>query len=107
MVTFNGEKVPRGWVTFLSASGEKETAELNEAGRYEIALPAGSFSVGISAPREITATGLDAFKAPPVEPYVPVRFAQPESSGLEATVAATTENQIDFPLKLPKSGRRR
>ena len=107
VVTFNGETVPRGWVVFVAEDKQKETAAIGADGGYEAALPVGKYQVGITAPREMTATGMDAFKAETPPPYVPVRFGIPENSGLGATVEAVEENTIDFPLELKRRRRRR
>jgi len=107
VVTFNEKPVPRGWVIFLAQNSEKHTATIGSDGLYEAELPAGDYRVGVSAPREFTKTGMDAFKAQPPPPYVPVRFAQPEFSGVVAKVEASSENKIDFPLKLARSRKRR
>ena len=107
VVTFNDNPVPRGWVVFLSESNKKQTATIGSDGQYELELPAGEYRVGVSAPREMKETGMDAFKAQPPKPYVPVRFSQPGHSGVVVKVEPTDENEIDFPLKLKRSRRRR
>lgn len=107
IVSFNEEPVPRGWVIFLAENDEKETAVIGSDGIYEASLPAGQYRVGVSAPREMEETGLDAFIAETPPPYVPVRFSMPENSGVVAKVEAADENKIDFPLVLKRSRRRR
>ena len=107
VVTFNKKPVPRGWVIFLSQGNDRQTTTIGSEGQYEVELPAGTYRVGVSAPRETTATGLDAFKAGVPPPYVPVRFSLPEHSGIVATVEAVDENEIDFPLQTGDSRSRR
>lgn len=107
LVTFNEETVPSGWVIFLDENSKKHNAEIGSDGLYKVELPAGDYRVGFSAPREMKETGMDAFKAQAPPPYIPVRFGQPEHSGVDAKVEAKPDNKIDFPLKLSRSRKRR
>lgn len=104
LVTFNDQPVPTGWVLFLSEQDETTTATIGSDGRYQVRLSAGEYRVGISAPREGSKTGFDAFKEAPLPPHVPVSFAQPEHTGIVVTVQEQGENTFDVPLT---SGRRR
>lgn len=104
-VTFDEKPVPTGWITFLSAQGGTVTASIGTDGQFEVELPAGEHRVGVSAPREITATGLDAFKEAPKPPHVPIALAQPDRTGVVITVHEQEKNTIDIPLKLPRRRR--
>lgn len=103
-VKYNDKPVPTGWVLFLSEEGKTVTATIESDGRYQAQLPAGTHRVGVSAPREITTTGFDAFKEGPLPPHVPIKFADPEYTGIVFTVKGEGENVFDITLK---SGRRR
>ena len=98
-VSFNGTPVPSGAVIFLDALDQRCLAEIGEDGRYQTDLPAGEHRVGISAPRETTSTGFEAFEEPSLPPYVPFQYADPTHSGLVVTVEEDGDNVFDFPLK--------
>ena len=112
-VTFEGEPLPAGKVSFLCEGGRKpsRSAEIGEGGRYRLTdLPAGRAVVRVQTfapqpkpePGVDSASGIDyslGWKDP--GPYVPIpkRYHSVSTSGLECLV---TGGDQTFDIKLTK-----
>lgn len=105
-VTYQGQPVPKGTITFQSASGESAVGEIQPDGTYTLstfkekdgAIP-GAHKVMI-----VANTG-DPTKMPSSPGYVapkelvPQKYASLDTSGLEATVSKDKKTPYDFELK--------
>ncbi len=97
-VTVNGEPLGSGEVQFLSSDGLVATGRVEPDGSYRLttfqpddgAMP-GSHQVSVKS-QQSTGLGIDSLFEP-----VPARYADPETSGLTASVTDGM-NQIDLPL---------
>ncbi|QDT67279.1 hypothetical protein MalM25_01760 [Planctomycetes bacterium MalM25] len=89
-VSYNGAKVPSGWVCFLSNAKERRMAKIEQDGSYRIELSPGEYQVGVTAPREQpeSADAMQAFDQMMPPPYVPHRYADPNHTGIVFTVLA-------------------
>lgn len=104
-VTYKGQPVPKGTITFIatSAEGRNATGELDPEGNYTLQTEApgdgallGDYNVTIYAHDEPI---LDYIPTTPVKPKIlaPVKYEKPETSGLKATVKSGS-NRFDFDL---------
>jgi hypothetical protein len=115
-VTFNGEPVPWGRVTFLSQVGKKEARQARIInGRYTIkGCPGGPVKIGVESfkapkappnlagPMRERQQQMDPESVPPPELVgkyleIPLRYADPTTSGLEYTVQRGSQDH-DIPL---------
>jgi hypothetical protein len=100
-VSYDGEKVPTGWVTFVGDQGEAPiNGAIAEDGTYRLEAEPGVYRVGISAPRKFPegTKPEDTFRINLPPPHVPPAYNAAERSGLEATVEAK-DNVINFALQ--------
>ena len=105
-VTYNGEPVPKGTVTFQPDQGQSAVGEIQSDGSYHLT----TFAQGDGAlPGHhrvfIVANTADPTKMPgsspgwtPPKELVPKKYNSAETSGLEATVSQDRK-QINFDLK--------
>ncbi len=100
-VTFNGQPVEEGTITFADATtGQVNEGPLGSGGTYSTELPPGSFKVSVAPPLvETKGTG----DSPPdlTEKNVkniPKKYRRQESSGLTADIAKD-KRTFDFDLK--------
>ncbi len=105
-VTYNGQPVPKGTVSFQSTApegGRNATGMINPDGTYTLqtenpgdGAQLGEYRVAISARDDAI---LDYIPKKPVPPkrLVPEKYENPDTSGLTATVKSGS-NEVDFPL---------
>jgi hypothetical protein len=92
-VKLNGDPVPRGTITFHSR-GSKPTGRFTEIndGKYTLAgLPVGEYAVTVQStiqPPPTTAKGAKAKTPAPKTVPVPLKYSDPEKSGLTFTLKA-------------------
>ncbi len=104
-VTYKGKPVPKGTITFQSDGGRMATGEIQEDGTYSLttARP-GDGAVAGHHRVSIVANEGDPTLMPSSPGYVrpknlvPVKYNQPEQSGIEANVTKDSK-EIDFDLK--------
>src|SRR5262245_51820829 len=104
-VTYKGEPLPSGTITFLGARGSQPaTGEINYDGTYEVVAPTGDVRICVTVkpiPRRgsVTAStttgGLTRCEYPAI--MIPSKYADPGKSGLRFTIKKGT-NQIDIDL---------
>jgi hypothetical protein len=104
-VTYTGQPVPKGTITFQAATpgGRNATGAIVEDGSYELQTEnpgdgaiVGEYRVAITA-RDDAILDYIPKKAPPPKRLTPEKYEDPASSGLTATVKSGS-NSIDFPL---------
>jgi hypothetical protein len=102
-VTFQGQPVPEGSITFLNVSeGGTAGADLKSDGTYEIDGGAllGEYTVVVTPPIEIVDTDPDKSPPAPVEknmPNIPPKYRMQGTSPLRATVkAGPNEHNFDM-----------
>jgi hypothetical protein len=109
-VTYKGQAVPTGAVTFLpDPGGPPATAAIGPDGTYTLVTP----DVGDGAVVGRHAVMITALQAAPAReahdplppPIIPVRYGNTSTSGLTADVK-DGENTIDFDLKDDKAPRK-
>jgi hypothetical protein len=105
-VTYKGQPVPKGTVTFQSDGGQTATGEIQPDGTYRL----GTFAAGDGAVAGhhkvmIIANDADPTLMPgsspgykPPKDLVPAKYSKLETSGLEAVVEKDKAN-VDFDLK--------
>lgn len=112
-VSYQGRLLAGGSVSVVNDKGESASAEIQPDGTYRIEnCPRGTVKIAVCSPnpkaldawavsntsqeRGATTTGPPA--APSIDPgkwfEIPLRFADPDASGLTAEVSGTTEHNI-------------
>jgi hypothetical protein len=88
-------------VTFEDAtSGHAASSPLNPGGEYHFELPAGTYAVSITPPKETVSAGPDS---PPSEEFrkvdnIPEKYRSLRTSGLTATVSSGNV-KFDFDMQ--------
>jgi hypothetical protein len=106
VVTIDGKPLPRGTIQFVpddskGTRGATAVGTIDAQGRYRLKTAGvdgaivGFHKVGVYALAEAPADET----APPPPPLIPLKYFNPDTSGLTAEVKAGEENQIPFPLK--------
>ena len=101
-VTFQGQPVERGEITFEDPNaGQVNSSSLESGGGYSFVLPAGDFKVSVAPPLvETKGTGVtppDMVPDPAVK-NIPKKYWRPETSGLSAHVVKD-KTTFTFDLK--------
>lgn len=91
VVTFQGEPVPEGTITFSEPStGNAASADLNESGEYLASLPDGTYIVTITPPM-VEAPSMNPNVAPGTAPKkvdnIPPQYRSASTTDLKATVS--------------------
>ena len=103
-VTYNGEPVPTGTISFVSADKPTAYGEIGPDGSYSLmtnkpgdgAMP-GSYQVTVIALEDM-GDRMPEDRNPLPPPVVPNKYSSAGTSGLTAEVEAGKENVIDFDL---------
>jgi len=102
-VSYGGQTLPVGSVTFLSEDGRTAAAEINKDGTYKVGnVPVGTVKVGVSTPQAapVPALGGDMPGMNTAKPViVPQKYASPQTSGLTMTVKKGSQT---FDIAIPK-----
>ncbi len=99
-VTFNGEPLPGGMVTFIPENGKAEGVRIAEDGSYKVTnIPVGPVRITVTTQAPVKFPG----SKEPFEPlgkYVPIpaRYREAETSGLALEVKKGSQTQ-DLVLK--------
>ncbi|TWT63029.1 hypothetical protein [Rubinisphaera italica] len=108
IVTFDGEPLPTGTITFVPQGEDIPYAYATIQGdgtyyaktpEYGNGVPIGNHKIMISAMKDM---GPEA----PVELLIPSKYSSDQNSGLTANVVAG-ENTINFPLEVEKTKRKK
>jgi hypothetical protein len=100
-VSFNGQPVSEGTVTFFSKlSGAAPAAELNIEGHFEFAegIPAGDYAVVIAPPFVEQVAGAPVTEAPKEYPNIPQKYRSDITSDLKVTITDATAEPVRFEL---------
>jgi len=98
-VSYKGEPIESGSVTFFPLNGRPIMAALSGEGEYDVELPPGEYVVAISAGGQLP-LGFKEGDPPPPPPKVilPPEYSTQAKSTLKATVAPDQSEPIDFKL---------
>ena len=110
IVTVNGTPLSNGTVTFLPESGRSATGYIQENGRYVLGTydeddgaVIGMHKVAITASLSTTKQrpnfDVDRPQDSAKQSLIPLRYADPDSSGLTFPVEAGANNQANFDLQ--------
>jgi hypothetical protein len=99
LVTMDGKPVTSGGIFFQAAGARPLGGPIGADGNYEYELPPGEYQVRIDAPAPVPANHKDGDPLPQLPRLAPEKFASFSSSGLTATVAAESPQELNFPLK--------
>lgn len=101
-VSYKGNPVARGVVTFFPAAGGRPFAGItNNEGHYQIRLPAGDYSVAVQPSANLPKDFKEGDPLPPPDPSaVPAEYRHQKKSGLTARVLKQPGPQeINFDLQ--------
>ena len=97
-VTYKGEPIPSGAVTFAPKGGGQLVVVAIEDGAYTLEAPVAEYEVGVTATAEI-AQGMEGFEQKAERPSLPSKYSHPSRSGILVTVEDTEVNEIDLTIK--------
>jgi len=106
-VTFEGQPVTEGMVSYVSDEGHGASGQLDSAGNYTLVtvdgpgVPVGNYKVAIRPPLAEEPDELPIDYVPPDEeeyPNIPSKYRSPSTSGFTAAVKEG-DNSFDFDMK--------
>lgn len=99
VVSYQGKPLPAGVILFRPKQGPATSAEIGPDGRYALTAVEGSHAVQVvSLDLPPGSENNDELLAG-ARSYIPTKYNRFQTSGLQATVEAKDENNIDFPLQ--------
>lgn len=100
VVTYQGQPLPSGTISFMPVRGTNTATGDIVNGEYSLSTftpgdgaPAGDYLVAVTAWEKAPEMGVEGV------PSIPARYLDPKKSGLTATVSQEQEQTIDFPLQ--------
>ena len=106
-ISYQGKPLSHGTVMFVSQEGRSgKTAAIDDAGRYQLEIPAGEYWVQVDAIPSPKASRSDPHAEGGVvyldeqqsRSTIPEKYRHYDTSGIDVTVDTETENQIDIDL---------
>jgi hypothetical protein len=98
-VSYRGEPVTNGSITFFPAQGRPESAPLSDEGAYEIHLPPGDYRVTINVGLTLPPGWKEGDPVPRPTIVLPPQYSTPAKSALTAQISPELTESIDFPLQ--------
>jgi hypothetical protein len=98
-VTFRGQPLPNGSVTFFPTSGRPINAPLGADGAYIAQLPPGEYVVTVSYSEPLPPGFKEGDPTPRPKFVLPPEYTTRASSKLMATVSEDSDEPISFELK--------
>jgi hypothetical protein len=97
-VSYRGEALNRGSVTFVPAKGRPVNTPLREGGRYEARLAPGDYTVAVSVSEPLPPGYKEGDPIPPPKIVLPAEYTTIAKSKLAASVSQEGSQAIDFEL---------
>lgn len=98
-VSYRGESITNGTVTFFPASGRPVVAPLADEGKYSVELPPGEYVVAIMIGATIPEGYKEGDPLPPPKIRLPDEYTIRAKSTLKAGVLLGQNDPINFDLK--------
>jgi hypothetical protein len=98
-VTYRGEPLSKGSVTFFPSSGRPAAAALSEGGEYSLELLPGQYTVTVNVGTDLPPGFKEGDPIPPPKVVLPPEYTTRAKSSLTATVRQGDEQAINFELK--------
>jgi hypothetical protein len=98
-VSYRGEPLPGGAITFFPAAGRPVTAPISDDGEYSAELPPGEYVVVVNVSTELPPGYQEGDPLPPPKVVLPPEYTTRVRSTLKATVTADLDEAVDFALK--------
>jgi hypothetical protein len=98
-VTYRGEPLPRGSVTFFPTTGRPVNAPLGDDGTYSTQLPPGEYTVTVSYTEPLPEGFKEGDPTPRPKFLLPPEYTTRARSTLTATVSEDSEEGVNFELK--------
>jgi hypothetical protein len=98
-VTYRGEPLPSGAITFFPATGRPTSAAISPDGDYTIELPPGDYVVVVNVGADLPTGFKEGDPIPPPKIVLPPEYTTRTRSSLKATVSEADQQPINFELK--------
>jgi hypothetical protein len=98
-VTFRGQPLPSGSVTFFPATGRPVNTPLGDDGAYSTQLPPGEYAVTVSYTEPLPEGFKEGDPTPTPKFVLPQEYTTRARSKLTATVSEDLDEPINFDLK--------
>jgi hypothetical protein len=98
-VTYRGEPLIKGSVTFYPASGRPASAAFSDGGEYALELAPGDYTVTVNAGTALPPGFKEGDPTPPPTIVLPTEFTSRARSKLTASVSKGSGAPINFELK--------
>ena len=98
-VTYRGEPVNKGSVTFFPANGRPDSAALTDGGEFELQLVPGQYTVTVNVGTDLPPGFKEGDPVPPPSIVLPPEYTTRARSKLTATVSKDSDESINFDLK--------
>jgi hypothetical protein len=97
-VSYNGRPIAQGALLFFPPRGRAIATSTNAAGKYTVTLPPGQYDVTVNVSVQLPDGWKEGDPIPPQEIVLPTQYTTRIKTPLQATVAASGEQSIDFAL---------
>ncbi len=97
-VSFEGQPIAHGALMFFPPQGRAIVTTTNATGDYEVKLEPGEYDVTVNASVQLPVGWKEGDPVPPQETVLPTIYTTRVQSPLQATVAASGAQSIDFIL---------
>jgi hypothetical protein len=98
-VSYQGERLPGGVVTFFPATGRPLSASVSPSGQYSTSLPPGEYAVTVMVGFDRPPGYKEGDPLPPPKIELPAEYTSRALSKLSASVKAEGPQTIDFALE--------
>jgi hypothetical protein len=98
-VTYRGELLGKGSITFYPASGRPASAALSDGGQYALELAPGEYTVTVNVGADLPPGFREGDPIPPPKIVLPPEYTSRARSKLTATVSKDSDEPISFDLK--------
>jgi hypothetical protein len=98
-VSYRGEPLTNGSVTFFPQSGRPASAPLANEGHYQIELPPGTYQVTITVGLTVPEGWKEGDQVAPAKFILPPQYTTRAKSNLTAEIAEGSSQSVDFALK--------
>jgi hypothetical protein len=98
-VSYRGQPITSGAVTFFPESGRPTTVSLTDEGEYAAELPAGEYRVTVNVGVVLPPGWKEGDPVPPQKLQLPVQYTTQARTPLKANVTADDRQPVDFHIK--------
>ncbi len=97
-VSYNGQPIAHGALMFFPPHGRAIATSTNATGEYAVTLAPGRYEVTVNASVRLPEGWKEGDPVPPQEIVLPTQYTTRIKTPLQATIASSGEQSIDFDL---------